>query len=152
MKQRKPIFLIVLLSVILLLEIIYYFQKNDVTFTINQKRSTEAEIKDELIINFFMEHIKSDSSTFYDKYFSSPLAYYNYEMKIIDIKKNYPEAGIIYITIGSTPMIGAHNPVGYDELIYKVDVFANITLEKFTHLKSFDIPEWLRTNIIESYP
>ena len=88
----------------------------------------------------------------YDNFFSSHLAYYNYGTKILELKKDYPEAGIIYITFGSTPMIGAHNPVGYDELIYMVDFNGKITLKKFSHLKSFDIPEWLKTDMIKPYP
>lgn len=49
-------------------------------------------------------------------------------------------------------MIGAHNPVGYDELVNKVDVFGKITLEKLSYLKSYEIPEWLKTSMIKNYP
>lgn len=153
MKHRKPLILIVLLSAILIVEIIYYIQKNDVIEAISNKITNEDEIKDELILSFFMDNIESDSSTFYDKYFSTHLAYYDYESKILDIKRgSESQRRFIYITFGSTPMIGAHNPVGYDEISYKVDVQGNITLENFTHLKSFEIPEWLRDTMIKHYP
>ncbi|HKL99637.1 MAG TPA: DUF3888 domain-containing protein [Mobilitalea sp.] len=151
MKQNKPIILIVLLSLVIIATVIYS-QKNEVKETVSHKTSEEADMKDELIIYLFMDNIKSDSSTFYDYYFSSQLTYYSYETKVLELKKDYAEGGIIHITFGSTPMIGAHNPVGYDELVYKVDAFGNITLEKYTHLKSFDIPEWLRENMIKPYP
>ena len=151
MKQKKPIILIAVLVVMLLLEIAYYLQ-NNVLPAASHKVSSGAEIKDELIISFFRDNIESDSSKYYDNYFSSQLEYYNYEMKVLDVKKDYPEAGTIYITFGNTPMIGAHNPVGYDELVYKVDVFGNKTLEKFTHLKSFEVPERFRTDMIKPYP
>lgn len=153
MKKNKPFILIVILSTLLIVEIIYCLQKNDVIQIISHKITNETELKDELILSFFMDNIESDSSKFYDNYFSTHLAYYDYETKILDIKRGSESyRRFIYITFGSTPMIGAHNPVGYDEISYKVDVQGNITLENFTHLKSFEIPEWLRTNMIKPYP
>jgi hypothetical protein len=153
MKQGKPLILIILLSAILIFEIIYYKQKIDVIETISHKITNKDEIKDELILYFFMDNISSDSSTFYDNYFSNHLTYYDYETKILEMKRG-SEANrrYIYITFGSTPMIGAHNPVGYDKISYKVDVLGNITLENFTHIKSFEIPEWLRDTMIKPYP
>jgi len=49
-------------------------------------------------------------------------------------------------------MIGVHNPVGYNEITYRVDEFGNITLVKVTYIKSFDIQEGLRDNMIKPYP
>jgi hypothetical protein len=153
MKQKKPLILIILLSAILLVEIMYYLQKNDVIEIISHKITNEDEIKDELILSFFMNNIESESSVFYDNYFPEHLAYYDYDTKILDLKRGSElNRRYIYITFGSTPMIGAHNPVGYDEISYKVDVQGNITLENFIHLKSFEIPEHLRTNMIKTYP
>jgi hypothetical protein len=153
MKQRKYLILIVLLSAILIVEIAYYIQKSDVIEAISNKITNDDGIKDELILSFFMDKIEADSSTYYDHYFSTHLAYYDYETKILDIKRgSESNRRYIYITFGSTPMIGAHNPVGYDELSYKVDVQGKITLENFIHLKSFEIPEWLRDTMIKPYP
>jgi hypothetical protein len=153
MKKKKPLMLIILLSAILIFEIIYYLEKNEIIETISHRTSEEDEIKDELILSFFMDNIRSDSSTYYDNYFSMHLAYYDYVTKILDLKRgSESNRRYIYITFGSTPMIGAHNPVGYDEISYKVDIQGNTTLESFTHLKSYDIPEWLRDTMIKPYP
>lgn len=153
MKQKKPLLLISLLCIILVAGIIYYIQKSNVIEANSQSITNETEIKDELILSFFMDHIESDSSTFYDQYFSTPLAYYDYETKIISMdRRSESLRRYIYITFASTPMIGAHNPVGYDEITYKVDVQGSITLENFMHLKSYEIPEWLRNGMIKTYP
>jgi hypothetical protein len=106
------------------------------TFSINA--TTKEEITEELIIALFMDHIEAAAHSFYDDYFTKDgLMYYNYEQKILDISKSNHT---IHITFGITPMIGAHNPVGYDEATFSVDVFGNITLDSFKHLKSFEIP------------
>lgn len=119
---------------------------NDTITTFSYKATTKDEIKDELIIALFMNNIKEDASRFYHNYFSTELEYFNYEFKIIDISE---EGGSIHITIGITPMIGAHNPVGYDEVTYKINSSGEITLEQFVHLKSYDIPERFKELIIK---
>lgn len=103
------------------------------------------------IITLFMQNIIADSNTFYNNYFSTELEYFNYEFKIKDIKKQ-TSPPYIYITFETTPVIGAHWPVGDDEITYKVDVFGNKTLESFTHKKSYDLPPWLQNYLIKPYP
>lgn len=141
--------IIIFLSFILFMEIIFFIQKKNIIPAFSYKATTKAEIKDELIIALFMDNIKADSNTFYNNYFSTELEYFNYEFKVKDISKkdNY-----IYITFGITPMYGAHNPVGDDESTYKVDVFGNKTLEKFVHLKSYEILERFHDIIIKPLP
>ncbi|WP_312106770.1 DUF3888 domain-containing protein [Lachnoclostridium sp.] len=126
-----------------------YLRKNHVITTFSIESTTKSEIKDELIIALFMNNIITDSNKFYDNYFSDGLEYFNYEFKIKDIKK---ELGNIHITFETTPVIGAHNPVGDDEITYKVDVFGTKTLENFTHKKSYEIPPWLQNYMIKTYP
>lgn len=153
MKRNKEwqFILILILSGILLFEIVFYLQKDYTIPAFNTELTTEAEIKDELIIALFMDNIIADSSKFYDNYFSDGLEYFNYEFKIKDIKKE-DEPVNIYITFETTPVIGAHNPVGDDEIIYKVDVFGNKKLENFIHKKSYEIPSWLQNYMIKTYP
>jgi len=151
MKHNKKWQLIVILILlgILLFEMFLYLRKNHVITTFSIESTTKSEIKDELIIALFMNNIITDSNKFYDNYFSDGLEYFNYEFKIKDIKK---ELGNIHITFETTPVIGAHNPVGDDEITYKVDVFGTKTLENFTHKKSYEIPPWLQNYMIKTYP
>jgi hypothetical protein len=153
MKHNKKgqFFAILILSSILLVEMVFYLQKNHTLPAFRQYKTTKSETKDELIIALFMDNIIADSSKFYDNYFSDGLGYINYEYKIIDIKKE-GEPVNIYITFAGTPIVGPHISVGDDEITYKVDVFGNKTLENFIHKKSYDIPERLKINMIKPYP
>ncbi len=148
-KLKKQSILILILSVIFLIETIFYLHKEVTSSTFNINSTTKSEITDELVIALFRNNIITDSNTFYDHYFSSQLEYFNYEFKIKDISKR---DSYIYITFETTPMIGAHNPVGDDEITYKVDVFGNKSLDKFIHKKSYDIPPWLQENLIKPLP
>ncbi len=155
MKHSKKwqFIVILILSCILLLEMVFYLQKNHNIPTFSVKSTTESEIKDELIIALFMDNIIADSSKFYDNYFPDtyPIEYFNYEFKIKDIKKE-GEPVNVYITFETTPVIGPHIPVGDDEITYKVDALGNKTLENFIHKKSYEIPERLKPNMIKPYP
>lgn len=148
-KLKKQSILILILSVIFLIETIFYLHKEVTSSTFNINSTTKSEITDELVIALFRNNIITDSNTFYDHYFSSQLEYFNYEFKIKDISKR---DSYIYITFETTPMIGAHNPVGDDEITYKVDVFGNKSLDKFIHKKSYDIPPWLQEDLIKPLP
>jgi len=142
---------ILILSGILLFEIAFYLQKNQTLPTFRQYQTNESETKDELFIALFMNNIIADSSKFYDNYFPDGLGYVNYMFKIKDLKKEGDPVNI-YITFETMPIIGPHIPVGDDEITYKVNASGDITLENFTHKKSYEIPERLHPNMIKPYP
>jgi hypothetical protein len=153
MKHNKKwqFIVILILSGVLFFEVILYSQKNRTLLTFRYDSTTISEIKDELIIALFMNNIIADSKKFYDYYFSDGLEYFNYIFKIKDVKKQ-GEPVNIYITFDTTPMIGPHIPVGDDEITYKVNAAGSITLENFTHKKSYEIPSRFQYNIIKPYP
>lgn len=153
MKHNKKcqFIVILILSGILLFEMVFYLQKNHTLPTFRYGPTTESETKNELIVALFMNNIETDSSKFYDQYFPDGLGYIDYEYKIKDIKKE-GEPLNIYITIEGTPIVDAHIPVGEDVITYKVNPSGKISLERFIHKKSYEIPERLNINMSKPYP
>jgi hypothetical protein len=149
--KNRQIFIILFLIGILIFELVFYVQKKYSISTFSVDATTQAEIKDELIIALFQKNIIADSNKFYDKYFSDGLEYFNYEFKIKEVSKQGTPVDI-YITFETTPVTGAHWPVGDDEITYKVDVFGKKKLVSFAHKKSYEIPEWLQNYLIRPYP
>lgn len=145
MKNRNNLIVYLVLVCFFVLSIFANFinkYKTQSTFNVNV--TSPAEIKDELIIALFIEDITSASDGFYDEYFTMTPAIYNYEIKVQKITK---ELGKINITFGINPMIGAHDPVGYDEASYQIDSSGNKTFISFVHLKTYDIPDHLKNLI-----
>lgn len=146
MKNRKNL----IIYLVLILSISANFlnsYKTQSTFNVNA--TTPAELKDELIIALFVDDIQSVSDSFYSEYFTMTPAIYNYEINIKDLSmKN----GKINITFGITPMIGAHDPVGYDEASYQIDSSGKKTFISYMHLKTFDIPDHLKNIIKKALP
>ena len=146
MKNKKNliIYLVLILSVSANFINSYKAQS---TFNINS--STSTELKDELIIALFVDDIRSVSDNFYSDYFTMTPAIYNYEINIQDLSmKN----GNINVTFGITPMIGAHDPVGYDEATYQIDSSGKKTFISFAHLKTYNIPDHLKDLIKKELP
>ena len=117
--------------------------------TFNVHSTTKEEITDELVIALFIEDITNEITNFYSKYYSGEIAVYNYEATIVDIGKKEP--GFISVKFGVTPQIGAHNPLGYDELVYRVDSSGNKELVGYEHLKNYEVPEKFQKNIIKPF-
>ena len=59
---------------------------------------------------------------------------------------------LIYVKFGVTPMVGAHNPLGYDVLLYSVDYAGKGKLIQYEHIENYDVPEKFQDYIISPFP
>ena len=139
--------LIIACLLILLLFNICNRNRKSIIETFNADSTTKEEITDELVIALFIEDIANEVTNFYSEYYSGEIAVYNYEVTIGNIEKKEP--GFISVKFDVTPQIGAHNPLGYDELVYRVDSRGNKELVNYEHLKNFEVPERFREYIIK---
>lgn len=114
---------------------------------INVDATTEKEITDELVIALFIKEITDEVTGFYSEYYSGEIQVYNYEVTIVGVEKKEP--GLITIKFGVTPQIGAHNPLGYDELSFFVDSMGNKKLSNYEHLKNYEVLERFQNYLIK---
>ncbi len=149
MKKHKVS--VICIGIFLFLLSVGFYEKNNKTVmeTFNVDAITKEEISDELIIALFIEDITKEITAFYSEYYSGEIEVYNYEVSVLDIKKDKP--GVISVKFGVTPQIGAHNPLGYDELSYFVDSNGRKSLVGYEHLRNYEVPERFQKFII-SYP
>ena len=146
--MRKRFAIVVLFILLLGVLLTVYVKKRQDTFeTFSVSATTEEEIKDELIIAIFMESITNNIYKFYSEYYSGQIMVYNYETSIVEIEKT--ENGFIYVRFGVTPQVGAHNPLGYDELLYSVDYAGKGKLIEYEHIENYDLPEKFQDYIIK---
>ena len=127
---------------------VYGKNKNSIKETFNVDSTTKEEITDELIIALFITEIKDEITNYYSEYYSGEIEVYDYEVTIRDIEKKEP--GFISIKFGVTSQIGAHNPLGYDELSYFVDSRGNKKLSEHEHLKNYEVPKRFQHYFIKS--
>ncbi|MCH5345267.1 MAG: DUF3888 domain-containing protein [Acetatifactor sp.] len=124
---------------------VFWKEKQNSVETFSVDAVTEDEIKDELIIAVFISSITKYVNNFYSEFYTGEIAVYNYETDILEVEKTN---GLISIRFGVTPQIGAHNPLGYDELLYSIDSLEKEQLTEYEHIKDYTIPErfekWLK--------
>lgn len=151
MANRKKLFIHALLCFLILS--VYFnslHNSSNVQDVFSVHAVSPAAIKNELITALFIDDIRSVSDNFYKDYFTDLPVIYNYEVNIQNVAK---DAGTIQITFGITPMVGAHNPVGYDEATYQIDSSGKKTFIHFQHLKTYDyIPDNLKNIIKKPLP
>ena len=144
--MRKRIALIV--PVLIVLYLLFNSRYNLLQVT-SASNSTEGEIENELVVALFFKDIDSAVQSYYSNYFSIPLEVYNYEIQIQDLSK---VNNIITVHFGVTPQIGAHNPVGYDEIIFSVDNNGQREFLAYEHVKTYTLDKRFNEYIINSLP
>ena len=149
MKKYRLIIVCLLIVLAFLLFNLCNRNRRPIIETFNVDSTTEEDTTDELIIVLFIEDITKEAANFYSEYYAGEIAVYNYEITLVDVWKKEP--GLIYVKFGVTPQIGAHNPLGYDEISYKVDSKGNKELAGYEHLKNYEVPEKFQKNIIKSF-
>lgn len=138
MKKYRLIIVCLLIVLAFLLFNLWNRNRKSIMEIFNMDLTTKEEITDELVKALFIEDITKEIMNFYSEYYSGEIAVYNYEVTIVDIGKREP--GFISVKFVVTPQVGAHNPLGYDELVYRVDSSGNKELVGYEHLKSFEVP------------
>ena len=134
--RRKVLFLTLFAIMSALLLNLYGKQQSASAFDVNAV--TEEELKDELIVAVFVESITNYVNDYYSEFYSGQIMVYNYEIDILEMEKTN---GVISVKFGVTPMVGAHNPLGYDELSYSVNYAGKGTLTAYEHIKDYTLPE-----------
>lgn len=133
--MKKNVLLILLLICVGMLIIGFISRKKEQSVeTFNVNVQTEQGIKDELIIVVFIQNISKLVEEYYAQNLSEDVTVYNYETTILKVEKL--DDGLIQIKFGVTPQVGAHNPIGYDEVTYTIDSSGNIQTVDYQHIKS----------------
>ena len=149
MKKYRLIIVCLLILLVFLLFNLCNRNRKPIIETFNMDSTTKEVIMDELVIALFIEDITEEIMNFYSEYYSGEIAVYNYKVIIADIGKKDP--GFISVKFGVTPQVGAHNPLGYDELAYRVDSSGNIELVGYEHLKTYEVSEKFQKYIIKPF-
>ncbi|WP_161946642.1 DUF3888 domain-containing protein [Ureibacillus xyleni] len=106
------------------------------------------ESKEELVMDMFFSLLLPDVqkavSKFYsDSYIESPLVY-PYQINILKMERTNGYRGFMFsVVIEVTPVFGAHNPVGKDQLTFSI-TSSEVELTDFKHLEDVELPPHLQ--------
>jgi hypothetical protein len=119
------------------------------------ERTTPPQDTKEMMVNDILmlllgPEIDKAVSDYYSKYFTETPMVYPYEVEIVKVERIGGFRTFHFlITLETTPVFGAHNPVGKDRLTFDIapTVPGQIKLKNFQHLESYELPPHLQNLI-----
>ncbi|WP_462411558.1 DUF3888 domain-containing protein [Neobacillus sp. Marseille-QA0830] len=114
------------------------------------KDSDELIIRDILMV-MLDDEIEKAVDQYYSAYLISPPTVYLYMVENVHVKRigGFRRFHFL-ITLETTPVVGAHNPVGKDRLTFEIapPIPGKIKLKKYEHLETHELPPHLQ-NILK---
>ncbi len=108
------------------------------------------ESKEEIVMDMFylllLPNIQEAVSNYYSDYLTESPLVYPYQITILNLER-IGTSFMFSVTLEVTPVLGAHNPVGRDQLTFSIAP-SEIKLKDFTHMETFELPPHLQ-NIIK---
>lgn len=104
-----------------------------------------AGSKEELYQDLFITLLGPFIEKSIENYYGKPYAYDPWSVDVINIERpNGNRTSYFIIKLQIMPYIGAHNTIGIDNLTIEVKYGEVPKVIKFEHIKSYEIPQWLR--------
>jgi hypothetical protein len=114
-------------------------------------QDTKEMMVNDILMLLLRPEIDKAVNNYYSKYFTYPPTVYPYQIEIVNVQRIGGFRTFHFlITLETTPVVGAHNPVGKERLTFEIapTIPGQIKLKKFDHLESYEIPPHLQ-NIIK---
>lgn len=104
-----------------------------------------AESKEELYQDIFITLLDPYISKAIENYYGKPYAYDPWDVVVLNAERPNGYRTINFkIKLQIMSYIGAHNTIGIDNLTISIPFGEEPKIEKFEHIKSYEIPPWLR--------
>jgi len=106
--------------------------------------------KEEIVMDSFflllLPKIQETVSNYYSDYLTESPLVYPYQINILNLERIGTNFAFS-VTLEVTPVLGAHNPVGRDQLTFSITP-NEVKLKDFKHMETFELPPHLQ-NIIK---
>lgn len=114
--------------------------KLGLSYEYTPKEGSIEELYKDIIASLIFPYIPIEI----EKYYGQQYLYDLWNMKFLQIDRPHGYRSFIFvIKVEIQPFIGAHNTIGIDDITIRIEG-GNTTVEKFEHLKSFQIPKHLQ--------
>ena len=102
---------------------------------------SQEELMMDLFLSLLLPDIQKAVSNYYaDSLTISPLVY-PYDIKILNMERTNHYRGFLFsVTIEVSPVVGAHNPVGKDQLTFSIAAGSGVSLKNFKHIETYELP------------
>jgi len=113
-------------------------------------QDTKEMMVNDILMLLLGPEIDKAVSNYYSDYLTYSPSVYPYQVEIVNVKRIGGFRTFHFlITLETTPVVGAHNPVGKDRLTFEIapTIPDQIKLKTFQHLESYELPPHLQNLI-----
>lgn len=109
---------------------------------IQAAENSNVELYQDLFISLLQPYIETTINNYYADVLTESPTVYPYDVDVKEVKRigGYRSFEFL-ISISVSPVVGPHNSVGEDQLIFYIDGSGNVELKKFKHLHDEKLPE-----------
>ena len=145
--MKKRFIILSLIAVILVIAISAFVAKANQKSTAVQLTSN-CDMRDTVIETLLSSEIQKDVDAYYKPYFNTQLNTSPASMSVLGIER--APSGYD-VTLQVLPYLGAHNAVGEDKITINITT-DSIRTKEFKHVRSSNVPEWLKQYVIKWPP
>ncbi|MGY3186175.1 DUF3888 domain-containing protein [Lysinibacillus sp. TE18511] len=109
-------------------------------------KDSKEELVMDLFFSLLLPNIQEAVSNYYSDYLTESPLVYPYQINILNLER-IGTSFVFSVTLEVTPVLGAHNPVGRDQLMFSIAP-NEVKLKDFKHMETFELPPHLQ-NIIK---
>jgi hypothetical protein len=113
--------------------------------------NSKEELYKDIFITLLEPYTEKAIADYYSKYLNSPPQEDPWYVKVLNVERPRPKSFEFVIKVEVAPYIGPHNSVGIDHITFNVNSSGDVKLEKFEHIKSFEIVPGYQS-IIKTWP
>ena len=102
---------------------------------------SREELNQDIFISLLLPYIQKEVDTYYLKYLTSPPMVAPYTVYVLSAERpNGYRTFIFKLKLQVNCYIGPHNSVGLDNITATVGGSGDVKIEKFEHIKSYELP------------
>lgn len=102
---------------------------------------SREELYQDIFMTLLLPYIQAEVDKYYEEYLSYPPIVAPYDVKILEAQRLNGYRGFDFrLKIELHPYVGPHLDVGLDYITVRVNPVDKVKIEKFEHIKSYELP------------
>ncbi len=145
-KLVKPIIVLIILICVIYLMLTTLYKPSQ------PARESREELYQDVFISLLLPSIQGEVNKYYSEYLTEPPMVAPYTIFVLSAKRPDGYRTFFFrLKLKIDSYIGPHISVGLDYLTLTVDGSGNVVIEKFEHIKSYELPPNYEDIIKEGY-
>lgn len=155
-KSRFAIFLVVLITLSIPLNIkasSYNYAKTELEEHYNIHENSKEKLCLDILMTLLLPNLQNEVDNYYKEYLSVTPSVAPYDVPILSIERIGENGTFDFrMKLELHPYVGPHLDVGLDYITVRVNPVDKVKIEKFEHIKSYELPSYYQNIVKKKLP